>query len=165
MDIDLIQLFGTPQHGKCEVDSAAGQAFKMICRRASYQQKEVINCFEDACRVVNKHATEVGASVKKLYQVVSDETIEKLQEKNKNVVANVGKYKFAGIKKTYMIAFRNVRDMLVRRQGTSRAKTIQDKFTVLTKPMISPLATEWVEKKIKVDKDQIKKNSNGFYWK
>ena len=64
MDIDLIQLFGTPQHGKCEVDSAAGQSFKMICRRASYQQKEVINCFEDDCRVVNKHATEVGASVK-----------------------------------------------------------------------------------------------------
>ena len=61
-----------------------------------------------------------------------------------------------------MIAYRNVRDSLVKRQGTSRSKVISDKFTVLTKLMICPLESEWFEKKIKVDKAQIKKHPTHF---
>ena len=61
-----------------------------------------------------------------------------------------------------MIAYRNVRNSLVKRQGNNRSKVISDKFTVLTKPMICPLESEWFEKKIKVDKAQIKKHPMHF---
>ena len=56
-----------------------------LSRRASYQENEEILNFSDACRVVNMHANEVGSKVKKLYQLVSDETNEELQEKIKTL--------------------------------------------------------------------------------
>ena len=60
------------------------------------------------------------------------------------------------------ITFYRIGDFLVKRQGNCRSKVISDKFTVSTKPMICPLESEWFEKKIKVDKAQIKKHPMHF---
>ena len=101
-DVKLLLCFGTPQHGKGEVDSAAGSGFKLIVKRDIWSGvikglSNIQQCFESVQR---KDST---SKVTKVYQEVTQQELDALIATQKTIDDDSKPYALAGSESCFMI--------------------------------------------------------------
>ena len=101
LELDILSVYGTPQHGKGEVDSAAGSAFKCLINRALLCDNLIVNNCRDGVNYVKNQ----DSKVQKLFQILEKKDLDDLVKKNRFIRSDVSRYSFPGIRDTYMMHF------------------------------------------------------------
>ena len=126
--VDLIELRGPPEHGKCENDSACGTV-KFRMTRAIWSGKLVLSCWKDILDFsLKKDSEQTKIKVERIYQTISPELLESLKKPSKSIRLNTSNYTFAGIRSTFMFKLTPI---------IITDNTIPSKYQFLTKKIMS----------------------------
>ena len=153
--VDLIELRGPPEHGKCENDSACGTV-KFRMTKAIWSGKLVLSCWQDILDFsLKKDSEQTKIKVERIYQTIDPELLADLKKPSKSIRSNTGNYTFAGIRSTFMFKLSPI---------IFSEDNIPAKYNFLTKKIMSnnDEIDPWEVTEIKILKSFVRIDENLF---